>query len=263
MTTMAHNQESSLDARFEQLATRLGATRGIEATSERLLAKWREGHRLHHGVTYLEEGLARIDTIATSLEEPLVVEAAWWFHKADLRTGPFADTARRSADFAYDACRQMGIGRELAERLRRMIRATETHLVPKDMNGDRACAALVDLDLAVLGSDELTFARYERDLAKEAKWGFLEAMRLALRTRSLRGHLAREAIFVLPEMRAQFEAQARRNLRRVTAATARGPRAPRAPRRRSKRLHDARRSLGGSLRVGGADPRDVVPAHRA
>lgn len=202
--------------RFAAVARSLGATRNVASTCERLLERYAEPHRIHHGFRKLEFGLDRIDECAQQLEEPAIVELAWWFRNAVFAAHPLALNEERSAVLAWNACREMGMPVVTGERIRKMARATRTPWVDESVleDEDPSTAALVDIDLSVFGCDPLTFAIRERDV--KAECGVLQQIsRALLRALPLRRLLARDVIYRCPFIRERYESQARQNLARL------------------------------------------------
>lgn len=196
-----------LEERFASAAMRLGAHRDIGGVSAQVLARYREPHRHYHGISHLAGGLRVLDEIADTLVSAAEVELAFWFHDAVYATHPLAQNEERSAELAYEACLRMGIREVTGRRIGSMVRATKAHA-----GDDPDTCALFDVDLAILGSDPLTYATFERDVRAEYRWMFLEGIYRKARMRVLRAFLARPSIYVHERMRARYEGHARRNI---------------------------------------------------
>ena len=154
--------DSELEDRFASAAMRLGAHRAIGDVSAQILARYREPHRHYHGASHLAGGLRVLDEIADTLVSAAEVELAFWFHDAVYATHPLAQNEERSAELAYEACLRMGIREVTGRRIASMVRATKAHA-----GDDTDTCALIDVDLAILGSDPLTYATFERDVRDE------------------------------------------------------------------------------------------------
>ncbi len=124
-----------------------------------------------------------------------------------------ADNEERSADYAREVLKSLGVPREVREETARLILLTKTHEVAEN---DAAGAALVDADLAVLGSGQAAYDAYAAAIRKEYAW-VPEPDYRAGRSRVLERFLARVHIYHGVEFRERFEGPARANLARELA----------------------------------------------
>jgi predicted metal-dependent HD superfamily phosphohydrolase len=200
------------DARWRQLWHRLGASAPMDALAE-LLAAYAEDHRAYHDFEHIRACLRELDGVSASAAHPEEVEAALWFHDAiyDPRAD---DNEERSAKWAFRALRQQGVDESVAARVRDMIRATRHTSAPPRTSDE---ALLLDIDLAILGSSEERFRRYDEDIRSEYAWVPEKDYRAA-RARVLEGFLERDLIYRTDEMRERYEESARRNLARALAS---------------------------------------------
>ena len=74
-------------------------------------------------------------------------------------------------------------------------------------------AALVDVDLGILGASPDTFEAYDRAIRREYEWMPEDRYR-AGRAAVLKSFLDRDAIYHTPEIRTELERKARQNLKR-------------------------------------------------
>ena len=169
---------------------------------------WREYHTAQH----LQECLLLWDETRQGDPEELLIALALYFHDAvyDPRA---PDNEARSADWAARALGAAGVADEVIARIVALILATRTH----DSGNDPLTARLLDIDLAILGSDAARFAEYERQIRAEYGWISSSDYREG-RGRVLRGFLERPAIFQTPVFFTRFEQPARRNLAAALAA---------------------------------------------
>jgi len=179
-----------------------------------LLARWSEPHRRYHTLQHLGECLALFDAERALAEHPGEVAIALWFHDAVYDTGRH-DNEAASADWAARVLDAAGAASDVAGRVRALILATRH---------DQAAATaderlLVDIDLAILGSDAARFAEYERQIRDE--YAFVpDAVFRAKRGEILRGFLARPVLFSTLALAGRFEATARVNLAAAVAGLA-------------------------------------------
>ncbi|MCV9964182.1 hypothetical protein OIU34_20060 [Pararhizobium sp. BT-229] len=128
------------------------------------------------------------------------------------------DNEERSAQLAVEWLADVAEPRQL-DAIHKGIVATARHLVPEGVSQALASdiALFCDMDLAILGSDEATFRRYDEAIREEYSWVPEDQWREG-RGAVLRKFLAREAIFATAPMRDRFEASARRNLEAALVA---------------------------------------------
>lgn len=210
-------------ARFEDAAARLGATREIDAVHAQLTAAHTTAARVLHDLAYVARALEVFDDVASSLARPAEIEIALWFRDIVYATHPLARSEARSADAAYASCLRMGVHEPVARSVRQLVAATGDHALAVDADAE----AMIDIDLAVLGSAPLAYAAFERDLRAEHRWLTFEGVYRAGRARVLRDLLARCPLFRHPRLRDRFEAQARRNIESALAELGASDDAPR------------------------------------
>ena len=225
-----------LERAFRADAAALGVEGGREREVGDVFAQLREAYedsaRAYHSIEHITECLVLLDEVRSTLEAPSEVAMAIWFHDAVYETQPLAESEERSAELAKTACARMGISEPAAKRIAAMVRATKSHELPpaggseggeggEDGEGgaamrERDARTLFDIDLAILGSDPVRYARFERDVREEYRW-VPEALYRSERAKVLRKFSARPAIYKTPLFRERFEAQARVNLERAIA----------------------------------------------
>jgi predicted metal-dependent HD superfamily phosphohydrolase len=88
-------------------------------------------------------------------------------------------------------------------------------VIPRAVDDD--ARLVVDIDLSILGQDELVYDQFERSVREEYKWvpWFLYRRK---RTEILRGFLDRESIYATEPFRQRYETAARTNLERAIRA---------------------------------------------
>lgn len=166
--------------------------------------------RHYHSTAHIGACLAHFDRWRHLAEDAALVELALWTH--DL----VYDTRRQDNEAASAACAcrwldVAGIGERAAE-LTELILATCHQQVPE---GNDA-ALVVDMDLAILASDEVIYRQYEAAVRAEYSW-VPEPLFRAGRTRLLRQLLALPALYQHPPLAERWEAPARRNLQAALA----------------------------------------------
>ncbi len=167
----------------------------------------RHYHTLGH-VTAVLEALDEVEEPELSEEDRETLEAALWFH--DLVYDPRAsDNEARSAAEAECWLRKGMWGDERIRKVVRLILATRHEEIP-DGEVERL---MVDLDLAVLGSERDDYEAYARAIRCEYVH-VPEPIYRRERARVLRSFLDRPAIYSTAGGRARYEKRARENLSR-------------------------------------------------
>ncbi len=214
---------AELQAAFSRDARALGATRDEAAWCARLVVAYDEPHRAYHTMTHIEHGLGELEALRGSLENPSLVNLAYWFHDAVYAQNPLTSNEAESARMAIEAFRAMGIAEALGERACALILATKTHELPADVpwNDDPDLETLQDVDLSILAADPYTFACFERDVRKEYDW-VPESAFVDGRTKVLESFIGRRFIYKRPALHARWELRARENLQRTLQALGAG-----------------------------------------
>jgi predicted metal-dependent HD superfamily phosphohydrolase len=206
-----------LQERWLDLWRRLGARGEASRYYDELVTLYSAPERAYHTLAHIADCLDEAvrlpaDGSKAQAEAPLL-ELALWYHDAIYDTRA-QDSEERSAELAGRVAREVGLPEESANRVAALIRLTKTHEVPE---GDLVAAYLVDIDLAILGSEPDRFAEYDRQIREEYSWvpaEFYEPRRRQV----LAGFLERPSIYRTPLFRDLYEQRARKNLAQVLAA---------------------------------------------
>lgn len=179
---------------------------------ESVLAGWREPHRAYHDVDHLAACLALAAEHRDLQDRPAEVDLALFFHDAIYATQRF-DNEERSAAWAVEALGAAGVPSEIVDRVRRLVLVTEHPSEPET----RDEAAVLDIDLAVLGGDPESFDRFQTAVRNEFSWvpSFLYRRQ---RKRVLRTFLEAPSIYRTEPFRARYEVRARENLTQALRA---------------------------------------------
>ncbi len=188
----------------------LMATLGLppsDETDRALIAAYAEPQRHYHTSRHIDDCLAKFDASRHLAGEAGEVELALWFHDAvynPLRGG----NELASAEWAARFLREGGAASQRVARVHALIMATQ-HAVPA---ATPDAQLLVDIDLSILGADEVAYAEFERNVRREYRWVpyFLYRQK---RREILQSFLDRPRIYSLKHFQDRFEAKARKNLR--------------------------------------------------
>ncbi|WP_018609176.1 HD domain-containing protein [Uliginosibacterium gangwonense] len=172
----------------------------------KLIAAWSEPHRHYHTLQHLGECLTALDAYGQDTTYSTEIAMALWFHDAIYNVHAH-DNELRSAAWAHTALVEKGASSEQAERVSRLVLATQHSAAPAD---DEA-RLIVDIDLAILGARPDRFTEYEKQIRAEYAWVSEDIYRLK-RSEVLQGFLARRYIYSTVPFQALYEHTARRNL---------------------------------------------------
>ena len=157
-------------------------------------------------MTHLEDCLRVFDAGKDLAIHPEEVELALWFH--DAIYNPTANNnEQKSAEWAGEVIRQVGLDEGVAERVRQLILATRHNAVVFERDEQ----LIVDVDLSILGREDEVFWEYEHNIRKEYRW-VPDFVFRRKRVDILRGFLQREQIYQLELFRRKYEGRARHNL---------------------------------------------------
>ena len=201
---------TSLD-RWQTVWRELGASDSDDELYQRLVACYSEPHRKYHTMQHLEECFAHLENVRSFAEQPGEVGLALWFHDAIYDTRK-KDNEERSAEWACDSVLAAGLTNDRASRIYELVMATMHDAIPTGRDAE----VLVDIDLAILGSDVARFDEYEVQVRQEYSWVPGPLYR-AGRKKVLQGFANRESIYSTEYFRSGYEARARDNIARSIA----------------------------------------------
>lgn len=189
----------------------LGQPAADEGLFRRLVDCWSEPHRHYHTLQHLGECLDLFEKVRACAQRPGEIELALWFHDA-FYDPKRDDNEERSAQWARDSVLEAGVPADIADRLHALVLATRHEAVPEDVDAQ----LLVDVDLAILGSDPARFDESDEQIRLEYAH-VPEAEYRAGRRRVLGDFLARPRLYSTDYFYSRYERQARENLSRTLA----------------------------------------------
>lgn len=193
---------------FAQIWTGLHLRGEAQAVHRALRAAWREPHRHYHTTAHLRSCLQRLQCWQAAARQPHQLGLALWFHDAVYQPQR-NDNEARSAQWASRVLQEAAAPRALQQRIDALIMAT-AHGATAAVHADADRELLLDIDLAVLGSDAADYRRYRWQVRREYAWVPAEQFRSG-RSAVLRQFLAMARIYRSPCAQ-QLELPARRNL---------------------------------------------------
>ena len=186
--------------------------RVIDTRVTGLRARYAEPHRDYHGQAHIDTMLAGLRALGGAVVHTAAVELAVWYHDAIYDPAATDNEARSAVLLRAD---MDGLADPaLLEQAELLVHATADHALPADVPAALGldAALFLDLDMAVLGADRMTFAAYERGIAAEyvPVYGLLPYR--TGRARFLRGMLKRRRLFLTDRFHLTSDAAARRNM---------------------------------------------------
>lgn len=182
----------------------------LSKTFKQLVPLYSTPERAYHNLAHIQACLTEFEGVKSLASDPIALQAAIWFH--DVVYDPRAhDNEERSADFAAEELRSLGLDEAQIERVKDLILATKHD---RPVGGD--AALLVDIDLSILGKPADEFDRYDAAIRQEYSWVAEEAYREG-RTQVLQRFLDRPSIYQTEYFRDCYELPARANLTRAIA----------------------------------------------
>lgn len=185
----------------------------ILACRERMWGLYNEPHRAYHNLAHIEFCLAELDRNRSAAKNPLVVEAAIWFHDVIYDTKR-KDNEELSASLARVEMSRLGATPRFCEYVLRAIRAT-THAAPLK-NSEEYIDDMItcDIDLVGLGQDWSLVDEHNKAIRKEYEWVPMEQY-ISGRIAVMKKFLERPHIYYLPEFKKRYEKKARKNIKRI------------------------------------------------
>lgn len=197
--------------RWQSVWRQLGAPESDDELFQRLVVCYLEPHRKYHTMQHLEECFAHLENVRSLAEQPGEVELALWFHDAIYNTRK-KDNEERSAEWARESVLAAGLTNDRANRIYELVMATMHDAIPVGRDAE----VLVDIDLAILGSDVARFDEYEVQVREEYSW-VPEPLYRAARSKVLQGFANRPHIYSTEYFRTKYETRAHENIVRSLA----------------------------------------------
>ncbi|MFX1520389.1 MAG: pantetheine-phosphate adenylyltransferase [Promethearchaeota archaeon] len=194
------------ELRFRGLWERIGADGTPDAEYQRLLEAYSQSHRVYHSLPHIVRGLDEHAEAKHLMEHPDQVLFAWWYHDFVMQRKSRVDE-ERSAQIAYNVCKNALLPDDFAENVKTLILATKHHDMPTTIDGKY----IVDIDLAIFGRSVAEFDNYEESIRVEYQWTNPEEFRSG-RIAVLERFLNRPTIYYTDFFRNKYDTQARRNL---------------------------------------------------
>lgn len=189
---------------------------GYEGSTDYLTLRraYDEPHRAYHSFAHIAACLRWYDAAveAGAAARNDLLELAIWFHDA-IYDPHRSDNEARSARWWQKLAHKAGVVQGQVAQVADWIMLTR-HV---DAPGDPLAALLIDIDLAILGSEAEGFAEFERQVRQEYRWvpGLIYRRK---RREVLRSFLARPRVYGTEYFEARLGQQAMLNLTQAVAA---------------------------------------------
>ncbi len=165
--------------------------------------------RKYHNDQHIKVCLEQFGRTRRFAEHPDEVEVAIWFHDA-IYNPKRSDNESKSAAWAASFLRKHQIDDTITERVKSNILATQHNQVPERLDE----RLVVDVDLSILGQPPDSYEQFESAIRQEYKW--VPSMIFRRKRRAiLQSFLDRPSIYSTDWFIAQYEDQARQNLKRA------------------------------------------------
>jgi len=175
-----------------------------------LEAAYAQPHRRYHTRVHIEDCLGKLAAVGgLSARDRRILEYALWWHDA-IYDPTRGDNEDLSADMASRDLAAQGEDAAAIADVDRLIRLTKGHTVSA---ADRLGALMVSIDLSILGAPPAAYDAYSAQVREEYAH-VPEAEFRAGRRAVLEGFLKAPILFPDAAFAAQYDAQARANLRR-------------------------------------------------
>ncbi len=181
-------------------------------TFEQLQTAYSEKHRHYHTSAHISFCLALFGEYGSVALSPAEVELAIWFHDS-IYNAMSNDNEVKSADWAARFLKENNCAGDRCNQVRSLIMAT-LHNTPAI---DPDAQLLVDIDLAILGTDDDSYRSFEKNVRREYKWVPGPLFRRE-RRKILQSFLDRKTIYSTKPIREDYESRARSNIEETLRA---------------------------------------------
>jgi predicted metal-dependent HD superfamily phosphohydrolase len=178
-----------------------------EGFREKLLRDYDGRGRHYHTTVHLEQLLRSCDALVGEMKDVAAVRWAIFYHDVVYRSRR-KDNEEASALRAIEEMTSLGVPGRQIQKAADIIRRTRHH----DGEGaDRDTLLMLDMDLAILGTEPDAYREYCKQVRREYRWVPGPLYRKG-RAEVLQSFLQRPRIFYSEHFFPLFEAQARKNL---------------------------------------------------
>ncbi len=174
-----------------------------------LVNAYTQPDRYYHNLEHIDRVLATIDRFSDTIEQPLTVALAVWFHDFVYDTQAL-DNELQSAKIAREILTNISGSPGLIDRVSQLILATQCHQIVSE---DRDLSIFLDADLEILGADPNIYQAYHQNIRREYSW-VSDVDYRAGRMRVLDSFLQRDRIYHTNFLFNELESISRTNIDR-------------------------------------------------
>ena len=198
--------------KFYQWFRRVGAQGDWKELFKEIEKEYQEPERYYHTfyghIAFCIRELYKMPE-KNMIENINTIELSLMLHDSKMSFGA-KDNEERSAEFALDICRRMGLPEKFASCSAMYIRHTDHIGLPFHRDSQFG----IDIDLAILGQDEKIFDEYERNIRQEYYFVQDDVFKRE-RAKVLKYFLNRpQSLFLTEYFSKKYEKQARKNIMR-------------------------------------------------
>ena len=160
--------------------------------------------RFYHTLEHVVNMLTLAEQYRDMIKSPEAIYFATWFHDAIQSIGK--DNEKESALYAAKVLEGLNVPQEIINKVRKMIFATKDH----SEQNDEDVKLFIDLDLAILASDNKTYVKYQDNCRKEyliPNWMYKKG-----RVKFIKSMLKSKSIFQTVIFQNQYEQPAIKNI---------------------------------------------------
>jgi len=161
LRSMLDDHDHPLTYRWTALFSGKQATAAADIGLD-LIHRWQEPHRVYHTIEHLSTCLDLADIHCARAVDPRFVAIALWYHDA-VYDPQRSDNEALSAELALNDLQWLGESELFRQRVATAIRATADHVSGDDPD----IALILDIDLAILGSEAANYDHFERAIRRE------------------------------------------------------------------------------------------------
>jgi predicted metal-dependent HD superfamily phosphohydrolase len=203
------NLVDELDHKWDRCWQDLPADRTeLDRVFKLIINAYTQPDRHYHNLTHIHQILTTLDRFSGSIDNPIVVSLAGWFHDF-IYDSQASDNELQSAKAAGELLTNLGMPRQQIDRVQELIMATQGHQIEAE---DIDRCIFLDADLAILGTEPDRYQAYSRSIRLEYSWvSDLEYQ--TGRMRVLEGFLQRDRLYYTEILFDELESIARKNLK--------------------------------------------------
>ncbi len=175
-------------------------------TFNKIVVCYSEGHRHYHNIAHIDECIRQLDTVKFGYQRMGEIELAIWFHDVIYNSYRKNNELKSAMEAQFFLDKQTDDA-DLKKRVFDLIMSTKHNNKPENEEQ----ALIMDVDVAILGSEENIYKAYCRNVRKEYRWVPYFWYRKK-RIEILKYFLNQKTLYYTEFFREKFEETARKNI---------------------------------------------------